>query len=210
MFNHHRGLWGYTGTAADGELLTIQSTGMGGPSCAIVVSELVALGARRLLRIGTCGGLTDSLALGQLVVATEVIADDGTSVALNGEEPAGGWTRGGRAAIDSTGGTKRFATDAELLAALQRAGGDAVSGPIVSTDLFYDAEDRITGWIGAGALAVEMEAATLLALAAKRRVQAACVVLVSNMLVGAADYIDAEALEAAEVRLGELAVAALS
>jgi len=39
MFNHHRGLWGYTGRAADGELLTIQSTGMGGPSAAIVISE---------------------------------------------------------------------------------------------------------------------------------------------------------------------------
>ena len=36
MFNHNRGLWGYTGPAADGELLTIQSTGMGGPSAAIV------------------------------------------------------------------------------------------------------------------------------------------------------------------------------
>ena len=40
MFNHNRGLWGYTGTAADGEPLTIQSTGMGGPSAAIVISEL--------------------------------------------------------------------------------------------------------------------------------------------------------------------------
>ena len=45
MFNHNRGLWGYTGTAADGAPLTIQSTGMGGPSAAIVIEELVA--ARR-------------------------------------------------------------------------------------------------------------------------------------------------------------------
>ena len=48
MFNHNRGLWGYTGTAADGAPLTIQSTGMGGPSAAIVISELVDLGARTL------------------------------------------------------------------------------------------------------------------------------------------------------------------
>ena len=40
MFNHNRGLWGYSGTATDGEPLTIQSTGMGGPSAAIVISEL--------------------------------------------------------------------------------------------------------------------------------------------------------------------------
>ncbi len=64
MFNHNRGLWGYTGTAADGRPLTIQSTGMGGPSSAIVVSELIALGAQRLLRIGTCGGLSPALRLG--------------------------------------------------------------------------------------------------------------------------------------------------
>ena len=47
MFNHNRGLWGYTGAAPDGEPLTIQATGMGGPSAAIVLSELIALGARR-------------------------------------------------------------------------------------------------------------------------------------------------------------------
>jgi purine-nucleoside phosphorylase len=40
MFNHNRGLWGYTGDAADGEPLSIQSTGMGGPSSAIVSAEL--------------------------------------------------------------------------------------------------------------------------------------------------------------------------
>src|SRR5437016_8431982 len=50
MFNHNRGLWGYTGAAAaDGRPLTIQSTGMGGPSAAIVVSELAELGARRFV-----------------------------------------------------------------------------------------------------------------------------------------------------------------
>ena len=64
MFNHRRGLWGYTGTAPDGEPLTIQSTGMGGPSAAIVVEELIALGARRLVRIGTCGALGGGLGLG--------------------------------------------------------------------------------------------------------------------------------------------------
>ena len=57
MFNHNRGLWGYTGAASDGLPLTIQSTGMGGPSAAIVIAELADLGARRLLRVGTCGAL---------------------------------------------------------------------------------------------------------------------------------------------------------
>ena len=69
MLNHNRGLWGYTGIAADGEPLTIQSTGMGGPSAAIVAEELIGLGARRLVRVGTCGGARRGQALGELLVA---------------------------------------------------------------------------------------------------------------------------------------------
>src|SRR5215218_8354130 len=69
VLNTNRGLWGYTGTAADGGPLTIQSTGMGGPSTAIVAEELIELGARRLVRVGTCGALVDELRLGDLLVA---------------------------------------------------------------------------------------------------------------------------------------------
>ena len=82
MFNTRRGLWGYTGRAPDGEPVTVQSTGMGGPSAAIVVEELIALGARRLVRIGTCGALGDELRMGDLVAVAEVVADDGVSRAL--------------------------------------------------------------------------------------------------------------------------------
>src|SRR5207302_6658260 len=71
MFNHNRGLWGYTGAAGDGELLTIQATGMGGPSAAIVLSELISLGVRRAIRVGTCGALDASLGLGELLIASE-------------------------------------------------------------------------------------------------------------------------------------------
>src|SRR3954447_3881507 len=73
MFNHHRGLWGYTGTAPDGEPLTVQATGMGGPSTAIVVSELIDLGAERLVRVGTCGALDSSLALRGPLHATDAV-----------------------------------------------------------------------------------------------------------------------------------------
>jgi uridine phosphorylase len=82
MFNHHRGLWGYTGTARDGRPLTIQATGMGGPSAAIVVEELIALGARTLIRIGTCGALRNDLAIGDVVAVEAALALDGTSRAL--------------------------------------------------------------------------------------------------------------------------------
>src|SRR5205823_4970405 len=82
MFNHNRGLWGYTGAAPDGDLLTIQSSGMGGPSAAIVITELAELGAKRLVRVGTCGALDPELALGDLLVATSALSCDGTSRAL--------------------------------------------------------------------------------------------------------------------------------
>jgi DeoD family purine-nucleoside phosphorylase len=189
MFNHNRGLWGYTGEAADGAPLTIQSTGMGGPSAAIVISELISLGARRLLRVGTCGALAQTLALGDLVAATEAIVDDGTSRAL--------------------GAGERVPGDATLLAAL--AAGPAASGPIVTTDLFYDGPPgREQRWIAAGALAVEMETATLFALAAVRGVHAASLLTVSDLVVPARVRIGADELKAAEGRMGRVALAALS
>jgi DeoD family purine-nucleoside phosphorylase len=193
MFNHNRGLWGYTGVARDGEPLTVQSTGMGGPSAAIVVWELAELGARRMLRVGTCGAFEEPLALGDLVIATEALSADGTSRAL--------------------GSGERARPSAELLAALQRAAADDARvhrGPVVTTDLFYDERSGLEQqWIDAGAVAVEMEAATVLTLAAKRGLQAGAVLAVSDVLRPARTRIDAEELRAVEHRLGDLAIRAL-
>jgi uridine phosphorylase len=86
MFNHHRGLWGYSGIALDGAPLTVQSTGIGGPSAAIVVSELQALGLRRAVRIGRAWAVDGSLRAGELVAATAVLAGDGASRALGAAE----------------------------------------------------------------------------------------------------------------------------
>ena len=146
MFNHHRGLWGYTGTAPDGQPLTIQATGMGGPSAAIVLQELIELGARRVIRVGTCGALVAGLELGSLVIAGEAICADGTSRAL--------------------GAGDRAAADGAVTQALQRAAPDARVGPVISVDLFYDADLDGAG----GAIAVEMEAAALFALGARARI----------------------------------------
>jgi uridine phosphorylase len=82
MFNHHRGLWGYTGVAVDGAPLTVQSTGIGGPSAAVVVGELHALGLRRAVRIGRAWAVDGSLRAGDLLAATVVLAGDGASRAL--------------------------------------------------------------------------------------------------------------------------------
>jgi DeoD family purine-nucleoside phosphorylase len=185
MLNHNRGLWGYTGPATDdGEPLTIQSTGMGGPSAAIVVEELIQLGARRIIRVGTSGALVDSLRLGELVVAEGALAADGTSQAL--------------------GASGVVAPDPALLDAM-----DGRRGVVVSSDLFYDPDPaRAAGWVAEGAVAVEMEAAALFALAARRGVAAGCVVVVSD-IVSTRERISAGALEDAEAAMGRVALAAL-
>jgi uridine phosphorylase len=151
MFNHHRGLWGYTGAAADGAPLTIQSTGLGGPSAAIVTEELIALGARRLVRVGTC---RSGLPLASLVIAETVIAEDGTSRAL--------------------GAAGELAADPELFAALLAAGNGAASGRVLTTDLYYGAAPH------AEALAVDLTSGAVFAVAARHGAHAACVLAVSE------------------------------
>lgn len=191
MFNHNRGLWGYTGAAADGEPLTIQATGMGGPSAAIVVEELAQLGVRTVVRVGTCGALRRDLELGDLIVAREVRGEDGASRGL------------GAPAVQTP--------DPALTAALV-AGGDVIEGAIVSTDLFYDPdESRAAAWATAGLLAAEMEAAAVLAAAARRGLRAACLLAVSDLLHGPAgrERIGGDELAAAEDRLGDVAARAL-
>jgi uridine phosphorylase len=81
MLNHNRGLWGYTGMAADGAPLTIQSTGLGGACAAAIVADLAALGARRLVRVGTCVAVAD-LPLGTMLERPTVAGLDGASRAL--------------------------------------------------------------------------------------------------------------------------------
>ena len=188
MFNHHRGLWGYTGAArADGEPLTIQATGMGGPSAAIVLSELADLGAERVIRVGTCGALAAELALGDLVVVEAALGADGTSRAL--------------------GAPEQLAGDPVLTAALV---GEH-RGLVVTTDLFYDPDaERQERWVAAGALAVEMECATVLAVAAARGMAGAAVLLVSDLVLPARRRIEPDALRAGEERLGAAALVALA
>lgn len=184
MFNHHRGLWGYTGAAPDGAPLTIQATGMGAPSAAIVVAELADLGAERVVRVGTCGALSPALALGDLVAVETAIGADGVSAALGPAAP-----------------------DATLTAALAADH----RGPVVTTDLFYDPDlGRQEAWVADGALAVEMECAAVFAVTARRGLAAAALLLVSDLVLPGRERIGEDALRAGEERLGRAALAAVS
>ncbi len=196
MFNHHRGLWGYTGVAGDGEPLTVQSTGMGGPSAAIVLEELIMLGARRAVRVGTCGALRDPLQMGDIVVAREALAADGASRALGA---------GVRIAGDPALGTA-------LVAHGERSTGRSVhAGLVVSTDLFYDPRSEGERCWAQETLAVEMEAATLFAVGRRRGVAVGCLLAVSDRLVGPRrERISDELLLAVALDMGTVALAALA
>ena len=63
----------------DGELVTVCSTGIGGPSTAIAVEELYACGAKTFIRIGTCGGIALPVCSGDVVIASGAVRQDGTS-----------------------------------------------------------------------------------------------------------------------------------
>jgi uridine phosphorylase len=200
MSNHARGLWGYTGETPDGRPLSIQSTGMGGPSAAIVIHELAELGVRRAIRVGTCGALDPGLAHGQLVVAGEALAEDGASRAL--------------------GAGESVAPDAELTARLAAGLPDGASpARIVTTDLFYDGDPgegvpptaRADAWRAQGAVAVEMEAATLFVLGRRLGIATGCVLAVSDTFAdGERRRIEDDDLTEAGERMGSLAAGALN
>jgi DeoD family purine-nucleoside phosphorylase len=193
--NSHRGLLGYTGEV-EGKPVSVQATGIGGPSTAIVVEELVQLGVKRFLRVGTCGALQPNLDLGDLILALAAVPDDGTSaryLAGAPNAPTADW--------DLLHG---------VVHAAKEIGERPHVGPIVSTDVFYEPDPgQFARWRDRGLLAVEMEAATLFTLAALRGVQAGCLLAVSDVLLDGRTHIGDEELAAAVERMAKIALAGI-
>lgn len=184
MSNHHRGLWGYAGTTPSGQELTIQSTGVGGPSAAIVLHELAELGVRRAIRVGTCVAAADPPRLGSLLIATEAVAGDGASRAL------------GAPAIAKA--------SPALSTRLAAVSPDAEAVRAATTDLFYGTAAQPDG-----AVAVEMGAAPLFALGRRLGVEVACLLAVVARASGGPGLTEDE-LREAELRMGRVAAAALA
>jgi DeoD family purine-nucleoside phosphorylase len=195
--NAERGMLGYTGEF-EGRAVSVQATGMGCPSAAIVAEELHQLGVKRMLRVGTCGGLQPDLALGDLIVALSAIPADATARHLVGTDqhvPTASW---------------------ELVHGAVHVGkeiGQAMRiGPIVSSDLFYNPDDgQYARWSSRGVLAVEMEAAVLFTLGALRGFAAGCLLTVSDVVVeGEFKRISDEELRAAVDRMTRVALATVT
>jgi purine-nucleoside phosphorylase len=201
--NEHRGLYGYTGTFR-GHPVSVQTTGMGTPSLSIVVEELLRLGARRLVRVGTCGGIGRELRTGDLVVASAAAPVDGaTRTYLHGDPYAP---------------VADFERPRALVDCAREAGVSPHVGPIATVDVFYNPDpDYVVKWRSRGILAFEMEAAGLYYLAARAwaggdDVRAACILTVSDTLTEEErpdeTYLPLDELERATDRMIEVALVA--
>src|SRR4051812_9091081 len=192
--NAERGLLGYTGEW-EGKPVSVQGTGMGCPGATIVFEELIQLGCKKLLRVGTCGGLQPHHALGDMIVALSAVPADSTAMHLVANEPhcpTASWSL--------LHGAVHVAKEV----------GQAMHiGPIVSSDLFYNPDSgQYERWSKRGVLAVEMEAAVLFTLGALRDVHAAALLTVSDVVVeGEFQRITDDDLRAAVDRMTRVALA---
>jgi 5'-methylthioadenosine phosphorylase/purine-nucleoside phosphorylase len=195
--NSERGLLGFTGEYG-GRPVSVQSSGMGCPSAGIVVEELVQLGVERIVRVGTCGGLQPDLAMGELIVAISAVPADATATHLIGGEP-----HAPTADWELVHGAVHHAKE---------LGKKVRVGPIVSSDVFYNPDGgQYQRWSDRGILGVEMEGAMLFTLGALRKIQAGCLLLVSDVVVeGEFKRISDEEMRRAVDEMTELALATVT
>ena len=177
-----RNIWGFTGKYK-GERVSVQSTGMGIPSISIYLHELIhVFGAKKLIRVGTCGGMNEDIRLRDVLIAQGSSTDSSIVRQV-------------------FGGAVNFSllADFELLSRAVTAAKDlnlpVKVGNVICTDLFYNDYDDVNGTFGDGKrtfndklrahgiMAVEMESAALYLQAAAAKVQALAIFTVSDDLL---------------------------
>ena len=169
-YNDVRGMYGFTGTYK-GISVSVQGTGMGMPSHAIYVHELInSYGAKTLVRVGSCGSLQPEVKIRDVVM--------GLSASTNSSMVP---QRFNGMSFAPTADWQLVSTASERAAEL---GLKVKCGNILSSDTFYDEDPDIWKlWAKYGVMAVEMEAAALYTLAARFGVKALCLLTVSDSLV---------------------------
>lgn len=158
----------------EGELVTVCSTGIGGPSTAIAVEELCACGAKTLIRVGTCGGISLDVKSGDVVIASGAVRQDGTSAEY---------------APLSFPAVSEANTLFALMQSARALGYENHVGVVQSKDSFYGQHspsrmpteselcEKWTAWKRLGVLASEMEASTLFVVGASLGVSTGAVFL---------------------------------
>ncbi|CAB4887590.1 unannotated protein [freshwater metagenome] len=182
--NTERGMLGFTGTF-EGTPISVQSVGMGAASAAIYYTELIQLGAKRIIRVGTAGGLKPGLRMGDTLIAISATADDPTTALLTHGEP------------HAPTATWDLVETAVAMARQQQARVHV--GPIVSSALFYDTRPgMMQRWRERGHLGVEMEASILYTLGAIHHIETLAIMTVSDLIEddGTAERITDDELKA--------------
>ena len=165
-----RNMLGFTGTYK-GMPVTVMGTGMGIPSASIYITELIRFyGAQRLVRVGSCGGISTDVHLRDLILAVGACTESGVNRARYH-----GWDFAATADFDLLLAARRAAADAGL---------EIRTGNVHSSDSFYNpVSDALETWQRMNVLAVEMEAAGLYGIAHEERVRALTVLTVSDHIV---------------------------
>jgi uridine phosphorylase len=172
--------------AYEGVPLTVCSTGIGCPSAAIAIEELSRVGVDTVIRVGTIGALQRGIEIGDMIVATGAAKEEGTSKRYESAVyPAVPDYEVLTALVESAEANEERAASNE---AAEGASVDAASrvhvGPIVSDDAFYnESEEYVREWEAANLLAIEMEAATVFALARRKGMRAGAICTVDGNLV---------------------------
>jgi purine-nucleoside phosphorylase len=164
-YNEFRGLLGYTGTWRDTRV-SVQTTGMGCPSAAIVCEEMAMLGARVLIRLGTCGAIQAHMRASDMVIATASCPLDGTTLDYVDEHYAPAAT---------------FRVVRTLVDLAEAAGVRHHVGVVATEDALYRVREQwVERWQARGVLAQEMEASAIFTVAALRGMEAGCILVASN------------------------------
>ncbi len=170
LVNSNRGFYVYTGEYK-GTRVSVAVHGVGAASSAIVFEELKMLGAKVMVRLGTCGGLTEEVDVGHVVVVT-----------------GAGYNPGGTIGQYFGAVNPPASPDPRLTVLLEeearKTGLDVHAGPVFSSDAFYAEDPGFARRMAKlGFIAVEMEAATLFAIAQLRSFRAGALLVVSDNLV---------------------------
>ncbi|UCG30787.1 MAG: purine-nucleoside phosphorylase [candidate division WOR-3 bacterium] len=174
MVNKNRGLLAYTGSYKD-QRISVQTTGMGCPSAAIVVEELIQLDVKTLIRIGTCGGIGAEIKPLDMIAAVAASPFDGaTHTYLDGEPHAPYATFN----ILETANNVAKERDIKL-----------IFGGVASVDVFYNPfPDYVKKLRSKGIIAVEMETSLIYYLANRSGLNAASFLLVSDIVGGGEEF----------------------
>lgn len=169
-YSRVRGMYGYTGTYK-GKKVSVQGTGMGIPSISIYVTELIKeYGAKKLIRIGSCGSTNTKISLRDIIIAMSASTDASfNKICFNGMDYAS---------------TADYALLEKAVSIARETDTNFHVGKILTSDSFYsDDPDSWKLWADYGILAEEMETAALYTIAAKFNVQALSLLTVSDDII---------------------------